>query len=303
MIISSADEPIIRFRLPKILLTFSFFSVCAGILILTAFSYHYHQTNQKLNQHASELNEQVDEKDRRIETLKQQVKVLHDEAEAVQEKLAELENLEHQLRAITDLPKEQSIQSSSLNNAPMGGAPVHIEADEGDSDADKAIEDFQYLSKRLPELIHQYENTIKDIEAFKAELRITPTIWPTSARRITSTFGYRKDPFNGIRSKHTGIDIAGSWGTPIYATADGTVTLAEYDNGYGRSIVIRHSPKLSTRYGHMSSLIVSAGDKVKKGQKIGYMGSTGRSTGVHLHYEVLKYGTPVDPYPYLPIKR
>jgi len=128
----------------------------------------------------------------------------------------------------------------------------------------------------------------------------TPSIWPTGFRRITSNFGYRSDPFGGFNALHTGLDIAGDYGSPIQATADGIVELAGWDGGYGNSVVISHGNGLSTRYGHMSDIKVKVGQTVKKGETIGLMGSTGRSTGTHVHYEILKNGVPVNPISYLP---
>ncbi len=104
---------------------------------------------------------------------------------------------------------------------------------------------------------------------------------------ITSTFGYRRDPFNGSRRMHAGVDMAGNIGLKVYATGDGTVTIAEYNfHGYGREVAIDHGYGYSTRYGHLSKIYVKRGEKVKRGQLIGELGSSGRSTGPHLHYEI-----------------
>jgi murein DD-endopeptidase MepM/ murein hydrolase activator NlpD len=116
---------------------------------------------------------------------------------------------------------------------------------------------------------------------------------------LTSNFGVRNDPFNGRHRMHQGIDIPGPIGTPIYATADGVVERAQWVNGYGNLVELSHGNGLQTRYGHMSKLIAQPNQRVRRGQLIGLMGSTGRSTGSHLHYEVRIAGNAVNPMPYL----
>jgi murein DD-endopeptidase MepM/ murein hydrolase activator NlpD len=117
---------------------------------------------------------------------------------------------------------------------------------------------------------------------------------------FTSGFGVRSDPFEHGAAMHPGIDLAGSYGTPIYATAEGTVIRAGWNNGgYGNMVELDHGRGIVTRYGHMSAVLVHAGDHVTRGEQIGRMGSTGRSTGNHLHYEVRIDGRPVNPIPFM----
>lgn len=117
---------------------------------------------------------------------------------------------------------------------------------------------------------------------------------------MMSPFGVRSDPFNHRAAMHPGIDLAGSYGTPIYATADGTVFRAGWNSGgYGNLVEIDHGRGITTRYGHMSAILVQAGEHVTRGQQIGRMGSTGRSTGTHLHYEVRIDGKAVNPIPFM----
>ena len=117
---------------------------------------------------------------------------------------------------------------------------------------------------------------------------------------FTSGFGYRSDPFHAGAAFHPGIDLAGTYGTPIYATADGTVMRAGWNSGgYGNLVEIDHGRGISTRYGHMSAILVHEGDHITRGQQIGRMGSTGRSTGNHLHYEVRLDGRAVNPIPFM----
>lgn len=126
-----------------------------------------------------------------------------------------------------------------------------------------------------------------------------PGRMPVSAFSYTSNFGVRYDPFTGSAAMHAGVDMAGSHGEAIYATAEGVVVKAGWTNGYGNMIEVDHGRGISTRYGHLSRVQVRAGDRVVGGDQIGKMGSTGRSTGTHLHYEVRVDGQAVDPMPYL----
>jgi murein DD-endopeptidase MepM/ murein hydrolase activator NlpD len=130
----------------------------------------------------------------------------------------------------------------------------------------------------------------------------TPNMWPTEGQ-ITSLFGYRFDPIADESGEfHAGVDIANSADTLIYATADGTVRFQGWSHGYGRMILIDHGYGVSTLYGHTSKAVVKAGDRVSRGQVIAYMGTTGRSTGAHLHYEVWRNGRPVNPMAFLKVR-
>jgi murein DD-endopeptidase MepM/ murein hydrolase activator NlpD len=120
-----------------------------------------------------------------------------------------------------------------------------------------------------------------------------------SSVRMTSGFGYRRDPINGGRRLHAGTDFAGARGTPILAGGDGTVIFAGRQSGYGLMVEIRHPFGLTTRYAHMSRIRVSEGERVSRGERIGDMGNTGRSTGTHLHYEVRRSGDPVNPMTFI----
>lgn len=126
-----------------------------------------------------------------------------------------------------------------------------------------------------------------------------PSLQPVEGYRLTSSFGTRSDPFRRGRRMHNGLDMAAPTGTPIYATADGIVGRAQWLGGYGKYVEINHGGEIQTRYAHLSRILVEPGARVTRGQLIGRMGSTGRSTGSHLHYEVRIAGRPVNPMPFL----
>jgi murein DD-endopeptidase MepM/ murein hydrolase activator NlpD len=132
------------------------------------------------------------------------------------------------------------------------------------------------------------------VERRQALASATPSIWPV-AGWLSSSYGNRQDPFNGGRDFHPGLDISAGYGRPVVATADGTVVSAGNGGAYGNLIVIDHGFGLSTRYGHLSRFAVSAGQHVRRGDVIAYVGSTGRSTSAHLHYEILVNGRLTNP--------
>jgi murein DD-endopeptidase MepM/ murein hydrolase activator NlpD len=125
-----------------------------------------------------------------------------------------------------------------------------------------------------------------------------PTLWPVQGR-LTGHFGERIDPFSGEGAFHRGVDISSDYGTQVIAPADGVVRAADFVNGYGRTILLEHSNGISTLFGHLSAFAVIDGQSVHRGDVIGYVGQSGRSTGPHLHYEVRIYNTPVNPAKYL----
>ncbi|MCC5464730.1 M23 family metallopeptidase [Pelosinus baikalensis] len=149
-----------------------------------------------------------------------------------------------------------------------------------------------------PEPIRHRENgQVQEIEKMARDtdqLATKPSIWPTSGE-VTSGFGWRNSPMGGGSELHPGMDIANSMGAPVVVAADGVVVQSGAAGGYGNMVQIDHGNGISTIYGHNSRIIVSVGQSVRKGQVISYVGSTGKSTGPHLHYEVRVNGNAVDP--------
>ena len=169
----------------------------------------------------------------------------------------------------------------------------------------KQVYEQSYEALEITKIYNASYDTILRLSQQKDLLmRAMPIIMPVDRRRISirSGFGWRRDPFTKGYRFHQGLDLAGRIGTPIYATADGLV-LDPYAkssmSGYGKVVVINHGFGYQTLYGHLSKILVKPGDKVKRGQIIGHMGSTGRSKGPHLHYEIHYKGTPVNPINYL----
>jgi murein DD-endopeptidase MepM/ murein hydrolase activator NlpD len=168
---------------------------------------------------------------------------------------------------------------------PLEAAPDREEMDEAMTEADTG---FRALFKSWKKLDMLQEGVIA-----------IPSMKPVENLTLTSSFGVRSDPFRGTRAMHAGLDIPGPVGTPVYATADGVVARSGRYGAYGNLIEVNHGKGIQTRYGHLSRILVASNVKVKRGQLIGMMGSTGRSTGPHLHYEVRVDGRAINPMPFL----
>lgn len=153
---------------------------------------------------------------------------------------------------------------------------------------------FGVLRTLLQGLESRLRTVRTDVERTETLAAATPSIWPAHGW-LTGTFGGRSDPFTGEKGFHQGLDISTPAGQPVFATADGTVQSASYHADYGNQVVLKHAFGITTRYGHMSRFNVKNGASVRRGDVIGFVGSTGRSTGAHVHYEVLVNGKLINP--------
>jgi murein DD-endopeptidase MepM/ murein hydrolase activator NlpD len=211
-----------------------------------------------------------------------------------------LENVINDLGARAALPPEQLRAMQKLP------AVVRSHAAGGSTQPSTAVSELAKAALSTPEdtfgvlrdLLHGLEsrlsNVRRDVERRQELAAATPSIWPAHGW-LTGMFGGRSDPFTGEPGFHQGLDISTEKGNPIFATADGTVESASYTGDYGNLIVLKHAFGLKTRYGHLSSYAVKPGQQVKRGDVIGYVGSTGRSTGAHVHYEILANGKLINP--------
>lgn len=190
-------------------------------------------------------------------------------------------------------------QEFNFSDLPAAGGPTHELADLDLASADNLI-------SRMDAMLAQLDNKTKQLQVLESVLRhhhietqSAITGRPINSGWLSSYYGVRKDPFSGMPAMHKGVDFAGSEGDDVVATGAGLVTWAGERYGYGNLVEIEHGNGLVTRYGHNKELEVRIGDVVTKGQVIAVMGSTGRSTGPHVHYEVLKKGKQIDPLPFV----
>lgn len=209
-------------------------------------------------------------------------------------------------------PEEDSTPVSIAGRRPMddertwrtrGVLPSRAGFDRGRSTTaqlQQVQEDIVVLKEEIGVRLNSLSQTAEDLDKHLAYLEARPSIWPAFGR-VTSGFGWRRNPFGGPdREFHDGLDIAAPYGTPIRATGKGQVTFSGWKNAYGKVIIIDHGYGLQTLYGHNSKNVSAVGDTVEKGQIIARIGSTGRSTGPHVHYSVIFRGSMVNPRTYLP---
>ncbi len=193
-----------------------------------------------------------------------------------------------QLASLETLANEVSA-AYGINESPP---PPSMEAGPFDQpNVKESIEEYNFLkAANFSGIYHQY--------AYRWQSHTEPSLWPVNGV-LRSSFGGRSDPFSGEGAFHTGIDLAVAPGTPVHVTADGVISTARWDGGYGKLIIVDHGNGFQTYYAHVSEFMVVPGQEVRRGQVIALSGGTGRTTGPHIHYEVRLGGTPVNPYKYL----
>jgi murein DD-endopeptidase MepM/ murein hydrolase activator NlpD len=195
-------------------------------------------------------------------------------------------------------------QDRRISDSPIGG-PESTDF----ADSYLPMHRQELLARKMHNFLHQLNTEARLEEVRQQELMhvirsnqdlwaATPSIWPVQGW-VSSPFGARTSPFTGKREFHKGLDISAPNGTPIYAPAKGNVIFTGRDGGYGLSMMIDHGSGIKTRYAHLHSIAIKRGQKVTRGELIAYVGSTGRSTGPHLHYEVRLNGVPVNPMRYV----
>jgi murein DD-endopeptidase MepM/ murein hydrolase activator NlpD len=213
------------------------------------------------------------------------------------------EHLSNRVASLQDFAKKLSVMAG-LDTAVAGeslggiGGPDDDELGASDSAYTQVKESLEFMAGELTALEEKGRILERFYEQNSLMLASTPSIWPVRGY-LSSTFGRRNDPFTGERENHTGIDISTPTGRPVVATADGIVLYASRRGTYGNTIVIDHKYGMMTLYGHLSRYNVRPGRRVRRGDVIGYVGSTGRSRGPHVHYEVWVSGRAVHPLDYI----
>jgi murein DD-endopeptidase MepM/ murein hydrolase activator NlpD len=182
-----------------------------------------------------------------------------------------------------------------LRNSPFAGVQPLVATD---TSFDHSLAEFAFLESNSPHLTLAAGGMSLLPAPGLGQISFTPTLWPVIGR-ITGSFGERLDPFSGEGAFHTGVDISSQYGDGVRAGGDGVVIHAEEHAGYGRLVVIDHGFGVETWYGHLSSFSVAPGMRIRRGDLIGYVGVSGRTTGPHVHYEVRINGAPVNPMRYL----
>jgi murein DD-endopeptidase MepM/ murein hydrolase activator NlpD len=252
-----------------------------GLLSLTGIASSYTRMLHKV----SEFNRMRTEK----EQLKDRYSRLEQVARERDIQVASLGSLASEVSALYGLKFEPSLVTTT--NGDLQEAQVHSSLDQLYALKTTALTGAATVGISLG--LTRNSTTADWIRANSA-----PNLWPVEGQ-ITGSFGERIDPFNGEGAFHSGVDISVPVGSTVIAPADGTVTFADFLGGYGRAVVVDHGHGITTRYGHLASFSVAAGQFIHRGDTIGHVGLSGRSTGPHLHYEVRINDTPVNPHKYL----
>ncbi len=256
-------------------------SVVAFVLLAVAlmgwlvYDYSSLQLDQ---QHLSQL--LVENSDQR-----QQLRDMQRDLDGLQREMVVLAGLDARTRGSLELDAETPVTQPVGIGGPLEKSPADM------SELQKQINDLRLAI----DLRRESQEEVRDLLNDKHSLAsATPSGWPTKGW-VTSYFGMRAAPYTGQRKMHEGMDIAANTGTPVIATADGVVVKSTTEPGFGKVVMIDHGYGYRTIFGHNSKLLVKAGARIERGDRIAEVGNTGRSTGSHLHYEVLLNGVPVDP--------
>lgn len=213
------------------------------------------------------------------------------ERELVMEKKAELERDQ---AAILELEKAAAEKKALIEQSKSEKESFLNKVVTERDTAEQAYQEMLDASKRIEQMIQSHSSTSRESSGSSGAL-----MWPVEGP-ITSPFGWRTHPIFGTQSYHSGLDIAADYGESVHAADGGVVIYADWMGGYGKAVIIDHGNGITTLYAHNSEILVSNGQRVSKGQTISKIGTTGYSTGPHLHFEVRENGTPVNPYGYLP---
>jgi murein DD-endopeptidase MepM/ murein hydrolase activator NlpD len=273
------------FKIVFYLLTFAFFST-------TFFFCDYIQLKKK-GFELSHLRQET-------ETQKSQIQFFSARIEDLEKQLSKLKDFDKKIRIISNLDK--GVEAPSVVG--IGGPSPSDIRDNLQSGRDEKglVQQMRSDIERLQSEATSREESLSELEKLlegkKDMLSHTPSIWPTMGW-VTSGFGFRTDPFTELSQMHEGIDISNRVGTAVIAPADGIISDTGNDLVHGKILVISHGFGMTTRYSHLSKIGVRVGEKVKRGNKVAEVGSTGRTTGPHLHYEVKLNGIPVNPMRYI----
>ncbi|MGA2571873.1 MAG: M23 family metallopeptidase [Terracidiphilus sp.] len=240
------------------------------------------------------------------ETLRQNYQRMAEIAHTRSVQVASLGALANEVTALYGLRQNKMDEpkpKAAISSAPAGEAPAALAQSDEVSQQQLANSIDTFYALRAEAMSGQVTRALEsgltaNFAGDWTELADAPSMWPVEGR-VGSSFGEREDPINGEGAFHTGIDIDAPYGTPVRATADGSVVDAAMGTGYGREIMLDHGHELRTLYGHLSAAAVVPGQHVIRGQVIGYVGQSGRATGPHLHYEVRVHNVPVNPHKYL----
>jgi len=308
IIYSGPKDKVRKLTISQIFLRFIYIFVIIVVASTSILVSNLFITRQKLNEKIAEIERveyKINYKEVELVNLEKKTNEIQSKTKLLENYLKEVEDLDKLVRNITGqggFEGQVAIYDNGLN------ANTEILSDPNEifyytSDQEEQVDDINALLDELltkaPDLAESLQQDKKNMESYIFTMEHTPSIWPTWGT-ITTLFCDGRSSTAWIPGSHKGIDIANNSNTSISAAASGVVIFAGWQGGYGKKIVIYHMDKYTTVYGHLNEILVNVGDQVTQGQIIGKMGSTGHSTGPHLHYEVYVDGVSHNPKEFLP---
>ena len=294
MVIPHGDEETYSFKLPQWCVQWAGVALILLLVSSVSMVYSLRQTKYQLANYQGLLAENRQQQEH--------ILFLAKHTSDLEEQLQGIQVLDSSIRDLMKLDTPQTSASVDVTPSIEVALDNRVQLASRNLSLAATILRTQQSIEQIKNSIPETEDSLKDLEkkvqVQRAKDAATPSLWPTSGK-ITSGFGYRRSPFGSTREFHSGLDIGAPKGTPIYATANGVVRMAGYNGGYGNVVFIDHGYGFSTVYAHQWKLAVKVGQQVVKGQLIGYVGSSGASTGPHVHYEVRVNGVAANPTQYL----
>jgi murein DD-endopeptidase MepM/ murein hydrolase activator NlpD len=273
---------------------------CAVLFLLITAGIFFDYFNLKITFNKKEIEKTIANQSNEILTQRKQIQKFANEINSLKSNLVKLNKFEKKIRIIANIdnPSEKDNLFGVGGSIPEDLDPKLPLTEKHNSLMREMHAQARELNLASVSQEKVFESLFNDLKRKRNLLSSTPSIWPTKGW-LSSGFGNRISPFTGLREFHKGLDISSREGTKVIATADGVVTFAGKNGFYGNMIKIDHGHGMMTRYGHLEKMLKNRGDAVKRGDVIGLLGNTGRSTGPHLHYEVFLNGLPVNPKKYI----
>lgn len=304
-----------KYRFPRSFIAVLMVLLALSLLATVAFSVRYVHLATEARR-AEQLAQRVAQQEQLLDDLQLQVDLMETEmsqlAEVDQHVRTALESeFPDAYRSILaagsdELTRRDQIASEFLAAGPEDAATATIEPRQRDTSSDEMDAGIASLEARVSRLLTEAQVRLasftqlrSEVGAYLSEDENEPHLWPVKGAYITSDYGWRTSPTTGAWEFHRGIDLAAPTGTPVVATAAGTVAFAGRRHFYGKVVEVRHSEELTSVYGHCSEILVRVGQRVSAGEVIALVGSTGRSTGPHVHYEVRRDDQPINPWSFL----
>ncbi|MBW2367831.1 MAG: M23 family metallopeptidase [Deltaproteobacteria bacterium] len=301
LIYDQTGSPIKHVSVSRAIIKSFYIFAIIGIAAVIAFVAHYASLT-KTESHAMKLAQKVSDQQAEISHQQLQIQGFAEKINQLKSELAVLGEFEQKMRIIANFDSKDPDQEGIFG---VGGSlPADMNGTDSIVERQSSLvremhENIEHLNIVTTSQHERFQKLFNHMEEQRNLLAATPTIRPVEGGWISSSFGYRKSPFTNRREFHKGLDIATKHGAPIVSPAQGVITFAGKKGLFGKTLVIDHGYGVVTRYGHVSKFDKKRGDKVKRGDIIARVGNTGRSTGPHVHYEVLFKGVQVNPKKYI----